>query len=179
MCFCLRTFSNIRGLCWRLGFNVALMGLWPGKSTPRKWELSTESLEFSLGWLRGPFSISPKRGPVFFAASVLSCPLIAGKFSPIAEPDPDHLLLHVQAVRHKLDLLAGGLGVLVESALQGDPHRRLDGSSLLSAAAYGVGGVEAVAVDVGVAAQVAARVLRWHHLSQIICHSTFETWNPE
>ena len=59
-----RTFSNILG-GWvgGWGFNVALMGLWPGKSTPRKWELSTESLEFSPGWLRGPFSISPKPDP--------------------------------------------------------------------------------------------------------------------
>ena len=34
------------------------------------------------------------------------------KVLPIAEPDSDHLLLHVQAVRHVLDLLAGRFGVL-------------------------------------------------------------------
>ena len=93
------------------------------------------------------------------AASVLSCPLIAGKFSPIAKPHPDHLLLHVQAVRHKLDLLAGRLRVLVESALEGDPDGRLDRSSLLASPPDGVRRVEAVAVDVGVAAKVAACVL--------------------
>ena len=96
---------------------------------------------------------------VWAATSVLSCPLIAGKFSPIAEPDPDHLLLHVEAVRHKLDLLAGRLRVLVESALQSDPHRRFDRRSLLSSPTDGVRRVETVAVDVWVAPHVCSCVL--------------------
>ena len=81
-------------------------------------------------------------------------------FSPVAEPDPDDLLLHVEAVRHVLNLLAGRLRVLVESALEGDPDGRLDRSSLLASPPDGVRRVEAVAVDVRVAPHVAACVLR-------------------
>ena len=94
------------------------------------------------------------------AASVLSYPLIAGKFSPIAKPHPDHLLLHVQAVRHKLDLLAGRLRILVESALEGNPDGRLNRSSLFASSSDGVWRVEVVAVDVGAATHVAPSVLR-------------------
>jgi len=38
---------------------------------------------------------------------------------PVAEPDPDHLLLELQAVGQVGDLLRRGLGVLVEVLLQG------------------------------------------------------------
>ena len=52
--------------------------------------------------------------------------------APVAEPDPDHLALHVQVVRHEGDLLPGRLRVLVEGSLQRDPDSRVDGGALLS-----------------------------------------------
>ena len=50
----------------------------------------------------------------------------------VAEPDPHHLALHVQVVRHEGDLLPGRLRVLVEGSLQRDPDSRVDRGALLS-----------------------------------------------
>ena len=50
----------------------------------------------------------------------------------VAEPDPDHLPLHVQVVRHEGDLLPRRLRVLVEGSLQRDPDSRVDRGALLS-----------------------------------------------
>ena len=72
-------------------------------------------------------------------------------FSPVAEPDPDDLLLHVEAVRHVLNLLAGRLRVLGERPFQRYPDCRLDGGSLLAPPPDGVVRVERVGVNVGVA----------------------------
>ena len=53
--------------------------------------------------------------------------------APVAEPDPDHLPLHVEVVGHVADVLAGGLGVLVEGPLQRDPDGRVNAGPLLAA----------------------------------------------
>ena len=50
---------------------------------------------------------------------------------PVAEPDPHHLLLHVQRLRDERHFLACRLWVLIESSLQSDPDRRVDRSPLL------------------------------------------------
>ena len=50
----------------------------------------------------------------------------------VAEPDPHHLPLHVQVVRHEGDLLPRRLRVLVEGSLQRDPDSRVDRGALLS-----------------------------------------------
>ena len=53
--------------------------------------------------------------------------------APVAEPDPDHLSLHVEVVGHVADVLAGGLWVLVEGPLQRNPDGRVNGCPLLAA----------------------------------------------
>ena len=50
---------------------------------------------------------------------------------PVAEPDPHHLLLHVQRLRDERHFLACRLWVLIESSLQSDPDRCVDRSPLL------------------------------------------------
>ena len=43
----------------------------------------------------------------------------------VAEPNPNHLLLHVERVRHEADLLAGRLWILVKSPFQSDPSKEV------------------------------------------------------
>ena len=87
---------------------------------------------------------------LFFLTHTLDGYFINRGDLPVAKPYSDDLLLHVEAVCDVGDLLGGGLGVLAEGALQGDPDGRLDGSPLLPAATHAVGGGQAVAVDAGV-----------------------------
>jgi len=49
----------------------------------------------------------------------------------VAEPDPNHLLLHVQRLRDEGHLLARWLRMLIEGSLQSNPDRCVDRSSLL------------------------------------------------
>lgn len=49
----------------------------------------------------------------------------------VAEPDPHHLLLHGERFGEHGDLLGGGLRVLQEGLLQGQPDRGLDAGALL------------------------------------------------
>ena len=58
--------------------------------------------------------------------------------APVAEPDSNHLPLHVEVVGHEADVLAGGLGVLVEGPLQRDPDGRVDAGPLLAAPVDGL-----------------------------------------
>ena len=58
--------------------------------------------------------------------------------APVAEPDPDYLPLHVEVVGHVADVLAGGLGVLVEGPLQRDPDGRVNAGPLLAASVDGL-----------------------------------------
>ena len=93
-------------------------------------------------------------------------------YIPVAKPDPDHLLLHVEAVGHIRDLLRGGLGVLTKGPLQGNADRGLDGGALFPPPAHAVGGREGVAVD----ARVVKRVVRifqpllqeWFQLAHVL-----------
>ena len=86
--------------------------------------------------------------------------------SPVAEPDPHHLLLQVEGVGHDLQLLAGGLGVLVEGPLERDPDVGLDAGPLLPPPPDGVQRVVAAVVGVLVA-EVAARVLSINNLTYL------------
>lgn len=54
---------------------------------------------------------------------------------PVAEPHPHHLLLELQRVRQRRDLLRRRLGLLVEVLLQRALHRHLDARPLLPLAA--------------------------------------------
>ena len=51
---------------------------------------------------------------------------------PVAEPDPDHFLLHGETVGEKGNFLGGRLWILHECLLQRDAHARLDWGALLS-----------------------------------------------
>lgn len=53
----------------------------------------------------------------------------------VAEPDPDHFLLHREAFGEHGDLLGRGLGVLHEGLLERHTHTRLDAGALLAAPA--------------------------------------------
>ena len=86
--------------------------------------------------------------------------------SPVAEPDPHHLLLQVEGVGHDLQLLAGGLGVLVEGPLERDPDVGLDAGPLLPPPPDGVQRVVAAVVGVLVA-EVAACVLSINNLTYL------------
>lgn len=55
--------------------------------------------------------------------------------APVAEPDPHHLLLELQAVGQVGDLLRGGLGALEEVALERTLDAHLNGGPLLALAA--------------------------------------------
>lgn len=55
----------------------------------------------------------------------------------VAEPDPHHLLLHVERLGQYGDLLGGGLRVLQEGLLQGQPDCGLDAGALLPPPPYG------------------------------------------
>lgn len=55
--------------------------------------------------------------------------------APVAEPDPDHLFLHGEALGEHCYLLGRGLGVLHECLLERHTHARLDAGALLAAPA--------------------------------------------
>lgn len=50
---------------------------------------------------------------------------------PVAEPDPDHFLLHAETVGEHGNFLGSRLWILQECLLQGDPNARLDRGPLL------------------------------------------------
>lgn len=53
----------------------------------------------------------------------------------VAEPYPDHFLLHAEVVRQVGDLFAGGFAVDEEGLFQGHPDGRFDGGAFLAPAA--------------------------------------------
>lgn len=81
------------------------------------------------------------RGGVFRAPAVRIRPLVRRRFSrrrhsllllpPVAEPHAHHLLLQLQRVRQRSDLLCGGFGTLEKVRLQNPFHADLDRGPLL------------------------------------------------
>lgn len=58
---------------------------------------------------------------------LLSCDL------PVAEPDANHLLFHVETVGDVGDFFRRGFGVLIEGPLEGDSNCRFDGGAFFTA----------------------------------------------